>query len=675
MSETAPSPVDGHSLVGQLVDGKYRIAKELGRGGMGAVYSATHLGTDRTVALKVITPKLTAHPEAVERFRREAKAAGQLRHPNVVNVTDFGFWESGSGRLAYLVMEYLDGFSLGNVLKEEKSLPIGWIIDVLEQVCVAVQKAHSCGIIHRDLKPDNIWLEPNDLGGYTVKVLDFGIARLDPTQTEIAENVSTMRLPSSPTDDADTGETLSIGTTSSSEESSRPGLTVAGRILGTPHYMSPEQCMGAPLDHRTDIYSLGVIAFEMLTAQRPFGGKSTADLIDKHLNAEVPAPHKVRSSIPRGLGKLVESALAKRPEDRPSSAAAFASALRARSEGLGPILRRALVLYTEHFGALLLISGLAFIPTILSTVVSAMLPASLAGGFIVIPLQFIAFLLTFAASIGLIVPIVANLLVRPLSPIRIHSAVRKLLERLRPFTSATVRFYVRLMSVPFLLVGPLAFIRGLIVGDHTEAGSRHADAAEPSTSTSEASNAGSALGAALARGEGFGALPWIPILAGIAVLVLLIAVLVAGLRSLRLVVDSLLYGPAVIMEDLTGREALARSRRIARNIRKSLFAWVALLAVWIGFLGVLDYQLIHSATERLSGVALASYLTVRLAASILIYPLIIVSLALLYFKARQTEGDTLGDIIKSYEKRLPLKEYRRSFEIPSHYSSGPPRSL
>src|SRR6476659_644119 len=164
--------------VGQVLDGKYRLENLLGQGGMGAVYLATHLGTERYVALKLISPRFMRNDEFVERFKREARAAGRLRHPNVVDVTDFGFASVREGQVAYLVMEYLDGCTLGDVLAEEKRLPLEWVADIMEQVCSAVHEAHQQGIIHRDLKPDNIWLEPNRLGGYRVKVLDFGIAKV-----------------------------------------------------------------------------------------------------------------------------------------------------------------------------------------------------------------------------------------------------------------------------------------------------------------------------------------------------------------------------------------------------------------------------------------------------------------------------------------------------------------
>ena len=145
---------------------------------MGSVYLAT-LWARSDRRRKVIAPQFMERPEFIERFRREAKAAGRLRHPNVVDVTDFGFAQTDEGQVAYLVMEYLDGCTLGEILDEEKNLPVSWTLDILEQVCSAVHEAHQQGIIHRDLKPDNIWLEPNLRGGYTVKVLDFGIAKLE----------------------------------------------------------------------------------------------------------------------------------------------------------------------------------------------------------------------------------------------------------------------------------------------------------------------------------------------------------------------------------------------------------------------------------------------------------------------------------------------------------------
>ena len=229
-----------------LLDNKYQIEQLLGKGGMGEVYRAMHLGTKRTVAVKVIHPQLSAHDQFVARFRREAEAAGRLRHPNVVDVTDFGIAQTSNGPVAYLVMEYLDGCTLADIVSEEGALPIQWVIDILEQVCSAVEAAHQAGIIHRDLKPDNIWLEPNGRGGYTVKVLDFGLVKLGE-----ADNTPTSPVHIEPTTEAQTllritiedSATL-IKTTSTQAEN----LTAIGSVMGTPFYMSPEQCRGERLD-------------------------------------------------------------------------------------------------------------------------------------------------------------------------------------------------------------------------------------------------------------------------------------------------------------------------------------------------------------------------------------------------------------------------------------------
>src|SRR5437763_1317221 len=183
-------------LIGQVLDGKYQLDKQLGQGGMGAVYRATHLGTKRPVALKVIAPQFMANTEFVERFRREAEAAGRLRHPNVVNVTDFGFAQVGREPVAYLVMEYLDGGSLGDMLKERRRLPLPLVTDILEQICLAVGNAHKLGVIHRDLKPDNIWLQPDGRGGYIAKVLDFGLAKLrDPNELNLGDSAPAVASP------------------------------------------------------------------------------------------------------------------------------------------------------------------------------------------------------------------------------------------------------------------------------------------------------------------------------------------------------------------------------------------------------------------------------------------------------------------------------------------------
>src|SRR5271157_4800323 len=165
-------------MIGEILDAKYRIDKQLGAGGMGNVYLATHLGTTRVVAVKVIAPRWAAEPQFLARFQREAQACGRLRHPNIVNVTDFGIAKSAKGDMPYLVMEYLDGQTLSDFQKVNPQIALPLIADLLDQIGLALEEAHRHGIVHRDLKPDNVWLEPNGRGGYTVKVLDFGVAKL-----------------------------------------------------------------------------------------------------------------------------------------------------------------------------------------------------------------------------------------------------------------------------------------------------------------------------------------------------------------------------------------------------------------------------------------------------------------------------------------------------------------
>ncbi|MBA2620323.1 MAG: serine/threonine protein kinase, partial [Acidobacteria bacterium] len=467
-------------LVGQTLDNKYRIERELGRGGMGTVYLATHVGTERPVAVKVIAPQFMERQEFVERFRREARAAGRLRHPNVVNVTDFGLSETKLGRVAYLVMEYLDGCTLGEILEEEKKLPLAWSIDILEQISSAIEEAHRQGIIHRDLKPDNIWLEPNQRGGYTVKVLDFGIAKLEEhiaQNTEIsllnssanttqgfenretvAENgeaktfadrqnstaiseAATIALGSDETKNSgktgnfvepktliaeagtliepnnlnleggtaimpaapslssanQTSPPLSaedVGTKllsapfatdksfaeqtgkTASETSQSSELTRVGAVLGTPLYMSPEQCRGEHLSPRSDIYSLAVIAYQMLSGKTPFTGDFT-EVMNAHKETAPPAVEAKK--VPKKVRQIVHAALAKNPVERPQTVEAFASELRAQSEGIGVLLQRALVIYSQHLPKFLGLAILLYVPLIIFTILKVTVNSLYAG--------------------------------------------------------------------------------------------------------------------------------------------------------------------------------------------------------------------------------------------------------------------------------------------------------
>ena len=343
-----PGPLD---CIGATLSDKYRLERLLGSGGMGSVYLSTHIGTGRDVALKLIAPQFMRNAHFVERFRREARAAGRLRHPHIVDVTDFGFARLGDDEVAYLVMEYLDGCSLGQVLREEKSLPLPRVVEILEQVCSAVQEAHQNGIVHRDLKPDNIWLEPDRLGGFRAKVLDFGIAQL------VDETTPGMTAPAAPNDVGDSAGAVLPGIQTEA-------LTRVGSVLGTPLYMSPEQCRGESLDARSDIYSLGIIAYQMLSGSPPFLGE-VADVLEAHQSTPPTTLRQHCQRLPVGVDRLVLLALDKNPARRPPTAMSLANGLRAHAQGLGPVYRRAFALYSEHFPAIIRLSALAHVPLIL----------------------------------------------------------------------------------------------------------------------------------------------------------------------------------------------------------------------------------------------------------------------------------------------------------------------
>lgn len=429
---------------------------------MGEVYRATHLGTKRTVAVKVIHPQLSAHDQFVARFRREAEAAGRLSHPNVVDVTDFGIAQTTNGPVAYLVMEYLDGCTLAEIVAEEGALPIAWVIDILEQVCAAVEEAHRAGIIHRDLKPDNIWLEPNGRGGYTVKVLDFGLVKLGDRDegrgftpisadlSDIGEESATLIKPI---------ESLPIH-----DES----LTALGSVMGTPYYMSPEQCRGEHLDTRSDIYSLGVVVYRLLTGETPFTG-SPHEVIELHKTAEPPPIREKNRKLPRKMARIVMSALAKDPAQRPPSAAGFAAALRASWEGPSHLLRHAFALYSEHFPTFFKIALIGYAPfTLLAlanvfdlidgsrfTQTQLMTYAIVLFVTMVVTLLFAYFFVSAAT-----VPVVVQLMIAPLRPVRIGTAMTALKRHWRIFalTSLLVLTMILVGSILFVIPGVIAAV-------------------------------------------------------------------------------------------------------------------------------------------------------------------------------------------------------------------------
>ena len=425
-----------------VLDGKYRIDALLGQGGMGAVYRATHLGTTRTVALKIIHPRFSQDPQFVERFRREAEASGRLRHPNVVDVTDFGFAATPTGQVAYLVMEYLDGQSLADVLAKEGRLSIGWVVDIFEQVCSAVAEAHRLGIVHRDLKPDNIWLEPNRRGGFTVKVLDFGLAKL--------AGVEAPALAARPGPEDMTGAFPAADS----------GLvTQAGSVTGTPLYMSPEQCRGDQVDARSDIYSLGVVVYRMLAGTPPFSGDAM-QLIKLHRDAPPPDLADRGGRLPRRLSALVMAALAKNPADRPDSAAGFGSALRASAEGSGALLRHAVSLYSEHFPVFVKLSLLASIPLLIFAGLVIVMDRPSGGttsnvGALLIFFGMVAStMFAYAAMAGAAVPLVVQLAATPLRQVHLQTALQALKCRAGLFTASTLTLVLMTVTASMLLVVP-----------------------------------------------------------------------------------------------------------------------------------------------------------------------------------------------------------------------------
>jgi eukaryotic-like serine/threonine-protein kinase len=300
---TTLCPADGavlaktdDSLVGQTLADKYRVEERISEGGMGTVYRGTHILMDKTVAIKVLHPALAADDVIVARFSREARAASRISHPHALNVTDFGESENG---VVFLIMEYLRGLTLKEVVQNEAPMPLPRVVEIVRQVSGALEAAHAEGVVHRDLKSDNIMLvEVGDNNADWAKVLDFGIAKI---QEPVGQD---------------------------------PALTAPNLIIGTPQYMSPEQCSQASeIDSRSDIYSLGVILYEMLVGHVPFTGESPTAIMMKHLQDAPPSVLEERKDLPAEVGVVVARALAKKPEDRFKSASELAQSLALAAEG------------------------------------------------------------------------------------------------------------------------------------------------------------------------------------------------------------------------------------------------------------------------------------------------------------------------------------------------------
>lgn len=278
------SSAETDPLIGRVLDSKYELGARLGEGGMGAVYRARRLHIGDEVAVKVLHPQFLRESGGIERFRREARSAALIRHSNIVAIHDFSDAHA-DGAAAYIVMELVRGTSLRDILRQELRLHSERAVAIVRDVCAGVAVAHRQGIVHRDLKPDNIIVAPPDVEGEreTAKVLDFGLAKLRDNAAEMT-------------------------------------LTQTGMVMGTPYYMSPEQWRGEELDARADVYSLGAMLYEMLSASPPFKSTSAAALMVKHLNEEPPLL-EANLQISPALEAVCRRALSKTPDERQNDAA------------------------------------------------------------------------------------------------------------------------------------------------------------------------------------------------------------------------------------------------------------------------------------------------------------------------------------------------------------------
>jgi len=296
------------TLTGHVLDNRYQVANRLGEGGMSYVYQADDLETGRTVAVKILLPRLARDPASVERLRREATIATRMNHPNVCPILRLG--ESPDG-LLYLVMPFLEGEPLSEHESRRGPFPVEDGIPLLVQVCHGLQHAHELQVIHRDLKPENVMLVPKrgrvgEEVTYRAVVMDFGLAKERRASPDMAK------------------------------------LTATGIVLGTPEFMSPEQIRGKPLDGRSDIYALGVLAFELFTGQLPFPGKSPQETMIARLKGNPTPLRQIRADLPPKLETVVARMLASDPNDRYSSMEELAFALEdvVRAGVLGRLFRR-----------------------------------------------------------------------------------------------------------------------------------------------------------------------------------------------------------------------------------------------------------------------------------------------------------------------------------------------
>ncbi|MBN2724966.1 MAG: protein kinase [Deltaproteobacteria bacterium] len=286
---------DSDSRIGQVINKRYRLDRLLGEGGMGEVYEASHVIINKKVAIKFLRPEITSSTEAVKRFYQEATSASSIGHENIIEIDDFGELEDGT---IYLSMEFLQGKALSDVMLSGP-LDTARALDFMKQICDGLNAAHVKNIVHRDMKPENVIIVKNRKGREIVKILDFGIAKM------------------------------------SSNEGEGQGLTKTGTIFGTPHYMAPEQAMGNKLDHRADIYSVGVIMFEIFTGSVPFKAESFMGILTQHITTPPPPPTTLNSNIHPRIEQTILKAMAKDPDERFQTMGEFLADLNAVGMELG----------------------------------------------------------------------------------------------------------------------------------------------------------------------------------------------------------------------------------------------------------------------------------------------------------------------------------------------------
>lgn len=287
---------DAARFIGMVLNNKYEIQSLMGKGSMGNVFKAMHLHMDMPVAIKILHPSLTEDETIVKRFHREARLAISIKHPNAVSVMDFGVIEKN---IFYLVMELITSGSLAALIKYEPKLEIHRAVKIIKQICMGVGAAHQKHIVHRDLKPGNVLIVDSGFPNETVKVIDFSIAK----SADKTEN-----------------------------------LTSKDQVIGTPEYIAPEQIEGTNIDARTDIYSMGIILYQLLTGELPFQSKVPTGLYLKHIHSKPRPPRELRPEIPVELEDVVLRALAKNPDNRPQTAAIFAEELTAAIASLNYVV-------------------------------------------------------------------------------------------------------------------------------------------------------------------------------------------------------------------------------------------------------------------------------------------------------------------------------------------------